>query len=55
MTEVQLKEEWQYRYNERISILLAGTNRAPNRSERELARMEADQWLADWRKAQELL
>ena len=54
MTDAELRAEWFYRYEERLGILTDG-KRPPTTQEMLIARREANQWLADWRKAQELL
>ncbi len=53
MTEEELQAEWRYRYTERCGLLADGE--VLTREQQEIARREADQWLADWRKSQELL
>ncbi len=60
MTDAQLHEEWRYRFNERVAIMLEGnrlTDPTPEQM-REIhatARREADQWLREWRKVEELI
>lgn len=53
MNEQELQAEWQYRRLEREAILTDGA--PPTPEHRDIAITEADQWLDDWRKAQELL
>ncbi len=53
MTDKELKAEWQYRVTERLGHLCE--DREPTQAQRDIALTEANLWLADWRKAQELL
>ncbi len=60
MSTDELNTEWRYRFNERVAIQLE-CNRLINPTPEELreiqaiARREADAWLRDWRKVEELI
>ncbi len=59
MSEAELKTELQYRYEERMGLLTDSLKHTSTLEQlaaaREIARREADQWVADYRKAGELL
>lgn len=52
MTEAEVQEEWQYRYDERLAILTrflpsGVSEREPDREARQIARSEATEWVME--------
>ncbi len=53
MTEKEIRAEWMYRKEERLGHLCE--DREPTQSQLDIAITEADQWLRDWRRQEQMI